>query len=123
LQAALTLGSRGSALALARANEARRRLAEAHGWEIERIGLRIIRATGDAIQDRPLAEAGGRALFTKEIDAALIAGAIDACLKREDVRDALVSALADTIEGLPRGATSGAASLRARPRRCGCART
>jgi hydroxymethylbilane synthase len=127
-----TLGARGSPLALAQANEARRRLAEAHGWEIERIALRIIRTTGDAIQDRPLAEAGGRGLFTKEIDAALLAGAIDAAvhsakdvpslmaegvaigayLPREDVRDALVSALADTIEGLPRGATFGAASLR-----------
>ncbi len=127
-----TLGARGSPLALAQANEARRRLAEAQGWEIERIALRVIRTTGDAIQDRPLAEAGGRGLFTKEIDAALLAGAIDAAvhsakdvpslmaegvaigayLPREDVRDALISALADTIEGLPRGATFGAASLR-----------
>ena len=127
-----TLGARGSPLALAQANEARRRLAEAHGWEIERIALRVIRTTGDAIQDRPLAEAGGKGLFTKEIDAALLAGAIDAAvhsakdvpslmaegvaigayLPREDVRDALVSALADSIEGLPHGATFGAASLR-----------
>jgi hydroxymethylbilane synthase len=127
-----TFGTRGSPLALAQANEARRRLAEAHGWEIERIVLQIIHTSGDAIQDRPLAEAGGKGLFTKEIDAALLAGAIDAavhsakdlpslvpdgvaigaCLPREDVRDALVSALADTIEGLPRGATFGAASLR-----------
>ena len=127
-----TLGARGSPLALAQANEARRRLAEAHGWEIERIALKVIRTTGDAIPDRPLAEAGGRGLFTKEIDAALLAGAIDAavhsakdlpslmpegvaigaCLKREDVRDALVSALADTVEGLPHSATFGAASLR-----------
>jgi hydroxymethylbilane synthase len=127
-----TLGTRGSPLALAQANEARRRLAEAHGWEIERIALQVIRTSGDKIQDRPLADAGGRGLFTKEIDAALLAGAIDAaahsakdlpsamphgvaigaCLSREDVRDALISALADTIEGLPRGATFGAASLR-----------
>jgi hydroxymethylbilane synthase len=127
-----TLGARGSALALAQANEARRRLAEAQGWGIERIALKVIRTTGDAIQDRPLAEAGGKGLFTKEIDAALIAGAIDAAvhsakdlpsllpegvaigayLPREDVRDALVSALADSIEGLPDGATFGAASLR-----------
>ena len=126
------LGTRGSPLALAQANEARRRLAEAHGWEIERIALQVIRTTGDRIQDRPLAEAGGKALFTKEIDAALIAGAIDAAvhsakdlpstmphgvaigayLPREDVRDALISALADTIEGLPHEATFGAASLR-----------
>ena len=127
-----TLGTRGSPLALAQANEARRRLAEAQGWDIEGIALKIIRTSGDTIQDRPLAEAGGKGLFTKEIDAALLAGAIDAAahsakdlpslmpdgvviaayLPREDVRDALVSALADTIEGLPHGATFGAASLR-----------
>ena len=126
------LGTRGSPLALAQANEARRRLAEAHGWGIEQIALQVIRTSGDKIQDRPLAEAGGKGLFTKEIDAALLVGAIDAavhsakdlpsfvpdgvvigaCLPREDVRDALVSALADSIEGLPRGATFGAASLR-----------
>jgi hydroxymethylbilane synthase len=130
--ALFTLGTRGSPLALAQANEARRRLAAAHGWEIERIALQVIRTTGDRIQDRPLADVGGKGLFTKEIDAALLAGAIDAAvhsakdlpsimpdgvaiaayLPREDVRDALVSALADTIEGLPHGATFGAASLR-----------
>jgi hydroxymethylbilane synthase len=127
-----TLGTRGSALALAQANEARRLLAEANGWEIERIELRVIRTSGDRIQDRPLAEAGGKGLFTKEIDAALLAGEIDAAvhsakdlpsllppsvaiaatLVREDVRDALVSAFAATVEGLPLGATIGAASLR-----------
>ena len=87
--------------------------------------FKVIRTSGDAIQDRPLAEAGGKGLFTKEIDAALLAGAIDAAvhsakdlpslspegvtiaafLPREDVRDALISAFADTIEGLPHGAT------------------
>ena len=130
--AIFTLGARGSPLALAQANEVRRRLAEAHGWDIEQIALKVIRTSGDVIQDRPLAEVGGKGLFTKEIDAALIAGVIEAavhsakdlpsvmpdgvviaaCLPREDVRDALVSALADTIEGLPHGATFGAASLR-----------
>ena len=128
----LVLGTRGSPLALAQANEARLRLAHAHGWEPERIALRIIRTSGDTIQDRPLAESGGKGLFTKEIDAALIEGAIDGAvhsakdlptllprgvalagfLPREDVRDALISSLADTIEGLPRGASLGAASLR-----------
>jgi hydroxymethylbilane synthase len=128
----LTLGTRGSPLALAQANEARRLLAAAHGWEIERIALQVIRTTGDRIQDRSLADVGGKGLFTKEIDAALLAGAIDAAahsakdlpsimpdgvaiaayLPREDVRDALISALAGTIEDLPRGATFGAASLR-----------
>ena len=127
-----TLGARGSPLALMQANETRRRLAEAHGWEIERIALQVIRTTGDRIQDRPLADAGGKGLFTKEIDAALLAGAIDAAahsakdlpsimpdgvviaayLPREDVRDALISGLSDTIEGLPHGTTFGAASLR-----------
>jgi len=130
--AIFTLGARGSPLALAQANEARRRLAEAQGWDIEQIALKVIRTSGDAIQDRPLADAGGKGLFTKEIDAALIAGLIDAAvhsakdlpslmpdgviigayLPREDVRDALISALADTIEALPHGATFGAASLR-----------
>jgi hydroxymethylbilane synthase len=94
--------------------------------------LKIIRTTGDLIQDRPLADVGGKVLFTKEIDAALLAGEIDAAvhsakdlpslmpegvaiagfLPREDPRDALISALADTVEGLPQGATFGAASLR-----------
>ena len=130
--ALFTLGTRGSPLALAQANEARHRLAEAHGWEIETIALQIIRTTGDRIQDRPLADVGGKGLFTKEIDAALLAGAIDAAvhsakdlpsimpdgvaiaayLPREDVRDALISALADTIEDLPHRTTFGAASLR-----------
>jgi hydroxymethylbilane synthase len=130
--ALFALGTRGSPLALMQANETRLRLAEAHGWDIERIALKVIRTTGDTIQDRPLAEAGGKGLFTKEIDAALLAGAIDAAahsakdlpsimpdgvviaayLPREDVRDALISALADSVEGLPRGATFGAASLR-----------
>ena len=58
-----TLGTRGSRLALEQANEARRLLAAAHGWEIERIALQVIRTSGDRIQDRPLAEAGGKGLF------------------------------------------------------------
>src|SRR6202021_3509825 len=127
-----TLGARGSPLALMQANEARRLLAAAHGWEIERITLQVIRTTGDRIQDRSLADVGGKGLVPKEIDAAPLAGAIDAAahsakdlpslmpdgvviaayLPREDVRDALISALADSFEGLPRGATFGAASLR-----------
>ena len=89
--------------------------------------LKIIRTTGDMIQDRPLADVGGKGLFTKEIDAALLAGEIDAAvhsakdlpslmpegiaiagfLPREDPRDALISALADTVEGLPQGASFG----------------
>jgi hydroxymethylbilane synthase len=55
----------------------RDRLAAAHGFEPERIAIEVIRTTGDRIQDRPLAEAGGKGLFTKEIEEALLAGAID----------------------------------------------
>ena len=128
----LTLGTRGSPLALAQANETRRRLAETHGWAHEQIELKVIRTSGDAIQDRSLAEAGGKGLFTREIDLALISGEIDAAvhsakdlptltpagvaivgfLPREDVRDALISAVADSFESLPSGASLGAASLR-----------
>ena len=93
-----TLGTRGSRLALEQANEARRLLAAAHGWEIERIALQVIRTSGDRIQDRPLAEAGGKGLFTKEIDAALLSGEIDAAVH--------------SAKDLPHGATFGAASLR-----------
>jgi hydroxymethylbilane synthase len=127
-----TLGTRGSPLALAQARETQSRLAEAHGWPADRIALKVIRTSGDVIQDRPLAESGGKGLFTKEIDSALIAGEIDAAvhsakdlptlipagialagfLPREDVRDALISAVASSIEDLPPAATLGAASLR-----------
>ena len=127
-----TLGTRGSPLALAQVEETRRRLAEAPGWDVERIAFKVIRTTGDVIQDRPLAEAGGKGLFTKEIDAALLRGEIDAAvhsakdlpslmpdgvaiagfLPREDPRDALISSFADTVEGLPPAASFGAASLR-----------
>jgi len=129
-----TLGTRGSPLALAQAQETRRRLAAAHGWDEARVAIAVIRTSGDVIQDRPLAEAGGKGLFTKEIDSALLDGRIDFAvhsakdlptalpdgvalvgfLPREDPRDALVSALADTIAGLPRSARLGAASLRRR---------
>ncbi|MGD1016247.1 MAG: hydroxymethylbilane synthase [Roseiarcus sp.] len=129
-----TLGARGSPLALAQARAAQRAIAAAHGWDEAKIAIRVIRTSGDLIQDRPLAEAGGKGLFTKEIDAALLAGRIDAaahsakdlptrlpdgvaiaaCLEREDPRDALISARADSIAALPHGARLGAASLRRR---------
>jgi hydroxymethylbilane synthase len=127
----LVIGTRGSPLALAQAEQVRDRLA-AHGIPAERIALEVIRTTGDAIRDRPLAEAGGKGLFTKEIEEALMAGAIDlavhsakdmatilptglriaAVLEREDARDVFISAKAKTLEGLPRGARVGTASLR-----------
>ncbi|HEY1942763.1 MAG TPA: hydroxymethylbilane synthase [Roseiarcus sp.] len=127
-----TLGTRGSPLALAQAQETRRLLAVAHGWDEAAIALDVIKTTGDLIQDRPLAEAGGKGLFTKEIDAALLEGRIDAAvhsakdlptqlpegitiagfLEREDVRDAFISSVAESFAALPHGARLGAASLR-----------
>jgi hydroxymethylbilane synthase len=128
----LKLGTRGSPLALAQARMVRQALAAAHGLEPERIAIEVIRTTGDRIQDRPLAEVGGKGLFTKEIEEALLAKAIDfavhsskdmptvlpeglllsAFMEREDPRDAFISRKAKSIAELPRGATVGTASLR-----------
>jgi hydroxymethylbilane synthase len=128
----MRIGTRGSPLALAQAHEARRLLAAAMGCEVARFEIVVIRTTGDRIQDRPLSEAGGKGLFTKEIDAAMLEGQIDAAvhsakdlptilpdgvviagyLPREDVRDAFISAQASAIADLPQGATLGTASLR-----------
>jgi hydroxymethylbilane synthase len=128
----LRLGTRGSPLALAQAREVQSRLAKACGLAVERIEIKIIRTTGDAIQDRPLAEAGGKGLFTKEIEEALLAGAIDfavhsskdmptvlppglvlsAFLPREDARDAFIGRTANSLRDLPQGAVVGTASLR-----------
>jgi hydroxymethylbilane synthase len=108
------------------------RLAAAHGIDATRIEIVVIRTTGDAIQDRPLADAGGKGLFTKEIEEALMAGAIDlavhsskdmptalpaglvlsAFLPREDARDAFISRKAKSLRDLPTGAAVGTASLR-----------
>jgi hydroxymethylbilane synthase len=128
----LRIGSRGSPLALVQAREVRSRLAAAHGLDPERIAIDVIRTTGDVIQDRPLAEAGGKGLFTKEIEEALLAGAIDCAVHsskdmptvlptglilaafppREDARDAFFSPTAKSVGGLRRGAVVGTASLR-----------
>ena len=131
-QSLIRIGSRGSPLALAQATMVRAELAAAHGLAAGAIEIRVIRTTGDAIQDRPLADVGGKGLFTKEIEQALVDGEIDlavhsakdmvtvlppglllaACLVREDARDVLVSRAAKSIAELPRGATLGTASLR-----------
>jgi hydroxymethylbilane synthase len=128
----LRLGTRGSPLALTQARMVRAALAKAHGLDPERIALEVIRTSGDRIQDRPLADVGGKGLFTKEIEEALTAGAIDlavhsskdmptvlpaglvlsAFMEREDPRDVFISRKAKTIADLPRGATVGTASLR-----------
>ncbi|MGC2591538.1 MAG: hydroxymethylbilane synthase [Xanthobacteraceae bacterium] len=128
----LRIGSRGSPLALVQAREVQSRLAEACGLAPERIEIKTIRTTGDMIVDRPLAEAGGKGLFTKEIEEALLAGSIDlavhsskdmptflpaglvlaAFLPREDPRDAFVSRQAKNLRDLPQGAVVGTASPR-----------
>ncbi len=128
----LRIGSRGSPLALAQAREVRARLAGAHRVAEDAIAIVTIRTSGDAIQDRPLAEVGGKGLFTKEIEQALEDGAIDlavhsskdmptvlpaglgltACLPREDVRDVFISRKAARLADLPHGAIIGTASLR-----------
>src|SRR5918992_888056 len=128
--AVLRIGSRGSALALTQARAVRDALTATHG--LSRITIDVIRTSGDVIQDRPLAEAGGKGLFTKEIEEALLAGRIDlavhsakdvptflpsglvlsAYLPREDARDVLISSKAKTLQDLPAGATVGTASPR-----------
>jgi hydroxymethylbilane synthase len=125
----IRIGTRGSPLALAQAKMVRDALVAHHAGEIEIV---TIRTSGDRIQDRPLVEAGGKGLFTKEIEEALLAGAIDlavhsakdmptvlpdglmlaSCLPREDVRDAFISRKAASLRDLPQGAVIGTASLR-----------
>ncbi len=128
----LRIGSRGSPLALAQSREVKSRIAAAAGLDPERIEVKIISTTGDVIQDRPLSEAGGKGLFTKEIEEALLAGTIDlavhsskdmptalpdglvlsAFLPREDARDAFIGRKAKSLRALPAGAVVGTASLR-----------
>ncbi len=130
----IRLGTRGSPLALAQTREVRRRLGEAHpelaaSHAIETV---VIKTTGDKVQDRTLAEIGGKGLFTKEIEEALLAGAIDvavhsmkdvptwlpeglalaAILPREDPRDALIAKRGASLAELPPGSVVGTASLR-----------
>ncbi len=128
----LRIGTRGSPLALAQAHEVRARLAAAHGLPEDAFEIRVYKTTGDTIQDRPLAEVGGKGLFTKEIEEALIAREVDlavhsmkdmqtvlpdglavgAVLKREDVRDAFISLKYGSLAALPEGAVVGTSSLR-----------
>lgn len=128
----LRLGTRGSALALAQARFVQAQLAAAHGLEPAAIEIRVIRTTGDRIQDRSLAESGGKGLFTKELEDALLANEIDFAVHsakdmptflpaslalvaspvREDPRDVLVSRKAASFSELPHGARLGTASLR-----------
>ena len=131
----LRIGTRGSPLALIQAEETRRRLADAHPALAVpgAVEIVVIRTTGDKVQDRALAEIGGKALWTKELDRALIAGEIDcavhsmkdmptwlpdglligALLPREDPRDALFARDgAGSLAALKPGAVVGTSSLR-----------
>ncbi|ESZ74493.1 hydroxymethylbilane synthase [Mesorhizobium sp. L103C105A0] len=128
----LKIGTRGSPLALAQAHETQARLMEAHGMPAEAFEVVVISTSGDRIQDRPLSEAGGKGLFTKEIEEALLAGTIDiavhsskdmptvlpdglelsAFLPREDARDAFIGKAVKRIVDLPQGAKVGSSSLR-----------
>jgi hydroxymethylbilane synthase len=130
----LRIGSRGSPLALVQAEELKRRLAEAHRalGKSGAVEIAVIKTTGDKVQDRKLMEIGGKGLFTKEIEEALLAGTIDCAihsakdmetwlpegliigciLPREDPRDALFAKKAKSIAQLPNGAVVGTSSLR-----------
>ncbi|SDF08237.1 hydroxymethylbilane synthase [Limimaricola pyoseonensis] len=130
----LRIGTRGSPLALAQANETRDRLARAWDLPFEAFQIVVIRTTGDRVIDRPLSEIGGKGLFTKEIEEQLLDESIDIAvhsmkdmpveqpgglvldgyLEREDPRDAFVSLKHGAIADLPQGATVGTSSLRRR---------
>ncbi|UCI08376.1 hydroxymethylbilane synthase [Mesorhizobium sp. B1-1-8] len=132
MQTTLKIGTRGSPLALAQAHETRARLTKAHGLLEQAFEVVVISTSGDRIQDRPLSEAGGKGLFTKEIEEALLDGRIDiavhsskdmptvlpdglelsAFLPREDARDAFIGKAAKRIADLPHGAKVGSSSLR-----------
>ena len=132
----LRIGTRGSPMALFQANLVRERLIAAHAGLAEpgMVELEIIRTTGDRVQNRLLAEIGGKGLFTKEIEEALIGQRIDLAvhslkdmetalppgldivcvLPRDDPRDALVTRDRRGLDALPAGAKIGTASLRRR---------
>jgi len=130
----LRIGTRGSLLAMAQAHETRDLLGAAFPELAEDGAIEIveINTTGDMVQDRPLSELGGKGLFSKEIDAALLDKRIDiavhsmkdletwipegislrAALKREDPRDVLITDKADSLDNLPAGSLIGTSSLR-----------
>ncbi len=128
----IRIGTRGSRLALWQARAVGEALAAAQASSANQIEILPIRTSGDRSRDRSLADAGGKGLFTKEIEEQLAAGTIDlavhsakdmetflrpglligACLQREDARDALISRHPGGLDGLPTGAVVGTASIR-----------
>ncbi len=127
----IRIGTRGSALALAQATEVQNRLSSIYGEEVS-FETCIIKTSGDKILDRALAAVGGKGLFTKELEEALLDNSIDiavhsmkdmpavlpdgleiSCiLPREDVRDAFISPVAKSLQDLPAGSIVGTASIR-----------
>jgi hydroxymethylbilane synthase len=136
VQTRLRIGTRGSPLALTQTRMVIAALAHAHGWSAGEAEARTeivpIKTTGDRVQDRPLADIGGKGLFAKELEEALTAGTIDAAvhslkdlpgllppgmilachLQREDPRDVLVATNAKSLADLPSGARVGTSSVR-----------
>ena len=130
----LKIGTRGSPLALAQSQETRDRLMAAHDLPEDAFEIVVIKTTGDQVTDRPLGEIGGKGLFTKEIEEALLAATIHIAvhsmkdmptvlppgltipclLERADVRDAFVSLTHASLAEMPRGAVIGTSSLRRR---------
>ena len=130
----LKIGTRGSPLALAQAHETRNRLATAFDLPFEAFDIQIITTSGDRILDKPLKTVGGKGLFTKEIEDALLSGDIDIAvhsmkdmptmqhpgllldcfLPREDPRDGFVSLTHTTLSDMPPEVCIGTSSLRRR---------
>ncbi len=130
--ALIKIGTRGSALALKQAQETRARLMAAHKLAIKDFEIIVISTAGDRIQNQPLSEVGGKGLFTREIEDALLDGRIDlavhsskdmptflpeglalsAFLEREDARDAFIGRSVTRLADLPHGAVIGSSSLR-----------
>lgn len=128
----IKIGTRGSALALAQSNWVAAQISAQHpGCRVE---LVIIKTTGDKITNVPLAEIGGKGLFIKEIEEALLAGKVDLAVHslkdmpaevphglmlgavppREDCRDAFISSRYQSLAGIPPGGRVGTGSLRRR---------
>jgi hydroxymethylbilane synthase len=129
---ALRIGTRGSPLALVQAEAVRAALAAAEGLDPSAIEIVPMRTTGDLSRDRPFSESGGKGIFTKEIDEALLSGRVDVAVHsakdvqtvlpaglaigasplRADPRDALLSRGGVLLDALPHGARLGTASVR-----------
>ena len=126
----LKLGTRGSPLALAQARKVAAAIEASQRWPAGYVEIVPVKTTGDGVQDRPLAEIGGKGLWTKELDQALLAGDVDFCVHsmkdveserpreihiasirpRGDVRDRLIGA--SSLDSLPQGAKVGTSSPR-----------